>query len=239
MKSLSSMLDIKKGDIVSIVGSGGKTTLMFRLANELKDKYKVLVTTSTKIYMPDKKYKIYATVDSYIDSFNKLDNGITVIAKDVNIESNKLIGINDDDLDILIKYFDIILIEADGSRGLPLKGWKEYEPVILESSNKTIGVIPANIINKKIDADFVHNHDEFNILTDYSNNLDFEAIGKICTHKNGLFKNSRENLYLFLNQADTEEDIKNSRELSVYLEEYNHNFKICWGSLKKEEYYER
>ncbi|NYB72573.1 putative selenium-dependent hydroxylase accessory protein YqeC [Sedimentibacter hydroxybenzoicus DSM 7310] len=238
MNSLSSIFNIKKGDIVSIAGSGGKTTLMYRLANELKDKYKVLVTTSTKIYMPDKKYKIYTTVDSYINSFNKLDNGITVIAKDLNIESNKLIGINDDDLDILIKYFDIILIEADGSRGLPLKGWKEDEPVILKASNKTIGIIPANTINKNITTDFVHNHDEFNILTDYSNNLDFEAIGQICIRKDGLFKNSRGNLYLFLNQADTEEDIKNSGELFAYLEKYKHNFKTCWGSLKKEEYYE-
>lgn len=238
MKSLSSMLDIKKDDIVSIVGSGGKTTLMFHLANELKDKYKVLVTTSTKIYIPDEKYKIYATVKSYINN-NEDNSGITVVARDLNSESNKLIGINDDDLDILIKHFDIILIEADGSRGLPLKGWKEHEPVILKASNKTIGIIPANKISKKINAEFVHNYDEFNILTDYSDNLNFEAIGQICIRENGLFKNSRENLYLFLNQADTEEDIKNSRELSVYLEEYNHNFKICWGSLKKEEYYER
>ncbi|WP_313341648.1 selenium cofactor biosynthesis protein YqeC [Sedimentibacter sp.] len=232
MKSLSSIFNIKKGDIVSIVGSGGKTTLMFRLANELKDKYKVLVTTSTKIYIPEG----YETC--YINNFDKAKNGITVIAKDLNIENNKLIGINDDDLDILMKYFDIILIEADGSRGLPLKGWKEHEPVILKASNKTIGIIPANIVNKKIIADFVYNYDEFNILTDYSNNLDSEAIRKICTRKNGLFKNSERDLYLFLNQADTEEDIKNSRGLSAYLEEYSHNFKICCGSLKKEEYYE-
>ena len=234
MNNLSSIFDIKKGDVVSIVGSGGKTTFMFKLADELKDTYKVLVTTSTKIYMPDEKYKIYTTLETFINDHNKTENGVIVVAGGYNAESNKLIGINDDDSDILIKYFDIILIEADGSRGLPLKGWKEHEPVILNSSGKTIGIIPANAINKKINPDFVHNYDEFNILTDYSDILDFKAVQKICTRKNGLFKNSDGYVYLFLNQADTEEDIKNSRELSAYLKKYNCNFKTCAGSLKKE-----
>lgn len=238
MNNLSSIFDIKKGDVVSIVGSGGKTTLMFKLADELKDTYKVLVTTSTKIYMPDKKYKIYTTLENFINNHDEIENGIIVVAGGYNAESNKLIGINDDDSDILMKHFDIILIEADGSRGLPLKGWKEHEPVILKASDKTIGIITANTINKRIDSDFVYNYDEFNILTDYSDRLDFEAVQKICTRKNGLFKNSDGYVYLFLNQADTEEDVKNSRELSTYLKQYDCNFKICVGSLKKEEYYE-
>ena len=117
MNNLSSIFDIKKGDVVSIVGSGGKTTFMFKLADELKDTYKVLVTTSTKIYMPDKKYKIYTTLEAFINDHNKTENGVIVVAGGYNAQSNKLIGINDDDSDILIKYFDIILIEADGSRG--------------------------------------------------------------------------------------------------------------------------
>lgn len=238
MKNLSSIFNIKKGDIVSIVGSGGKTTLMFQLAHELKNKYKVLVTTSTKIFMPKEEYKIYTSIESFTKKIYNNKNNIYIIAKDFNIEDNKLIGINNEELDILKGFFDIILIEADGSRGLPLKGWKEHEPVILNASNKTIGIIPTYLINKRIIANFVHNFDEFNILTDNSKYFDFKTISKICTNKNGLFKNSKGCLYLFLNQTDTEEDIKNSKEFSAYIKKHNNNFKICCGSLKKEEYYE-
>ena len=39
--------------VVSIVGAGGKTTLMFSLARLLGSKNKVLVTTTTTIYVPN------------------------------------------------------------------------------------------------------------------------------------------------------------------------------------------
>ncbi len=238
MKNLASIFNIKKGDIVSIVGSGGKTTLLFQLASELKDNYCILVSTSTKIYKPSDEYDVYTTINDYVNNFNKKNKSITVIARDINIENNKLIGISNEDLDILKNSFDIILLEADGSKGLPLKGWKEHEPVILKKSNKTIGIIPANLINKKIEKNLVYGFDEFNMLIDNSQYFDFEAIRKICINNNGLFKNSEGSLYLFLNKADTEEDIKNTKELSAYLKKYNHNFNISCGSLKKGEYYE-
>ena len=44
--------NIKKSDVVTITGAGGKTSLMFALANELSTLGKVLVTSTTKIYVP-------------------------------------------------------------------------------------------------------------------------------------------------------------------------------------------
>ena len=46
---LSDILDIKKG-ITAIIGSGGKTTLMIKLAKELSQKGKVIICTTTHIY---------------------------------------------------------------------------------------------------------------------------------------------------------------------------------------------
>lgn len=41
---------LRRGDLLSLVGAGGKTTLMFRLAAEAKALgLRVLVTTSTRI----------------------------------------------------------------------------------------------------------------------------------------------------------------------------------------------
>jgi probable selenium-dependent hydroxylase accessory protein YqeC len=51
---LSALCKETKG-IISLIGAGGKTTLMFRLARELAASgNKVLTTTTTKIMMPDK-----------------------------------------------------------------------------------------------------------------------------------------------------------------------------------------
>jgi len=243
MKTLEEIFNINKGDVVSIVGSGGKTSLLFRLAEELKNKYKVLVSTSAKIFLPpDECYDyLYINLNSYFNNKPNNSVGITVIAKDINNKTNKLIGIDDKDLEILITDFDIILLEADGSKELPIKGWKNHEPPVLSKTTKTIGVIPVNLINKKIDKELIYGFDEFNILTDNSEYINFRTIGKICSEKNGIFKNSNGCLYLFFNKADTNEEILVSEKLSNYLSEFiiceTCKFKICYGSLKNGVYY--
>ena len=53
MNSLKEALDIHPKDVISIVGAGGKTTLMFALARELSNKKgMVITTTTTKIFPP-------------------------------------------------------------------------------------------------------------------------------------------------------------------------------------------
>lgn len=244
MKSLADIFDIKKGDIVSIVGSGGKTTLLSHLAKELKNENKVLMSTSSKMFMPssDTYDYLYNNLQSYLNSNLHINNGIMVISKSYNSDTNKLIGIDDSDLDVLFKDFEIILLEADGSRNLPMKGWKNHEPPVLNSTNKTIGIIPIDCINKKANREFIYGFEEFNIITDNSEYINFEAIGKICSSEDGIFKNSKGRLYLFLNKADTNDEIYISKELSKYLKEFVVNkpfdFKICFGSLERGEFYE-
>ena len=52
---LRDALGVTRGEMVSLIGAGGKTTTMFRLAKEMRDQScKVLVTTTTKIVKPTK-----------------------------------------------------------------------------------------------------------------------------------------------------------------------------------------
>src|SRR4030067_2624843 len=51
--SLKGALGLREREVISLVGAGGKTTLMFRLARELVlDGKKVVTTTTTKILEP-------------------------------------------------------------------------------------------------------------------------------------------------------------------------------------------
>jgi len=243
-KTLEEIFNITKGDIVSIVGSSGKTTLLFQLAKELKEQYHVLTTTSTKIYKPSTKdCSLYTNLDSYINNKDReTQKDITVISRDIDCDKNKLIGINDNDLEKIINDFDLAIIEADGSRKLPLKGWKEYEPVILSMTNKTIGIIPIDMLFEKVNKNYIYGFEEFKKLVNNAEFIDCEAIGEVCSNENGLFKNSRGILYLYINKADTEEDINKSLYLSNYLKKFvvgnPYNFKICFGSFKQGEFYE-
>ena len=51
MDKLCDLLDIRPG-ITALIGGGGKTTLMYHLARELRARGTVAVTTTTKIWPP-------------------------------------------------------------------------------------------------------------------------------------------------------------------------------------------
>src|ERR1043166_7206335 len=50
-------LGVQPGEVVSLIGAGGKTTTLYRLASELReDGKKILLTTTTKIFKPTKPH---------------------------------------------------------------------------------------------------------------------------------------------------------------------------------------
>src|SRR4051812_46307747 len=105
--------------------------MMFKLAEELRLSNKVLITTTTKIYLPlESTYDFICTDKKMLPSYiNMKDNGIYILGKGVNTE-NKILGLDERQLEDLAPYFDYILVEADGSKEKQLKGWNESEPVI-------------------------------------------------------------------------------------------------------------
>ncbi|MDL2311146.1 putative selenium-dependent hydroxylase accessory protein YqeC, partial [Peptostreptococcaceae bacterium OttesenSCG-928-C18] len=143
---LSKLLKLEEKDILSLVGSGGKTITMYRLGREL-NKNKVLLTTSTKIGKIEIDNVITLEKFSDIEKM-KISNEVYVSGNTIN--NNKFTGITNEQLEEVKDKFDYIIIEADGSKRLPLKGWRDKEPVILNSSNKTLGIIPFDLYGKKL-----------------------------------------------------------------------------------------
>ena len=62
---------------------------------------------------------------------------------------NKLKSIGENNLKTIKKDFDYIIIEADGCRNLPLKFWKEYEPVIYDFTKKLLEFFLLKFMAKK------------------------------------------------------------------------------------------
>ena len=204
-------IDTNENRLISLVGGGGKTTTMFKLATEFKNIGKrVLVTTTTAIYQPKKH--LYDRL-IYFDVFSKegqfKDNGasITVIGKETNSEG-KLLGISPDVIDILFlqSKFDIILVEADGSKRKPIKAPAEHEPVIPDSTTDVIGVIGLDALGKRIREEDVHRPQQLAKVTEGELNdpIDEDKLLKLIVHREGLFKNTpiNANKHLLLNKGD-------------------------------------
>ena len=234
---LNKILEIKKGDMISIVGAGGKTTLMFLLANELKNKGKVLVTTTTKIYNPSEEVDSLALGEEgykFLKSIN--DNGIYAYGKYINAE-NKLIGADVEILNGLTDSFDYILVESDGSKRKDLKAWNNNEPVVSSITSNTIGVLSLKTINMEINSENIHRLKEFTSLTNSKEGqkVNLDTLIEVIFNKKGLFKEAIGEKVLFLNKVD----YINEDTLNLFLDkiicknkEIKLLDKIVYGSLK-------
>ena len=113
---------------VSFVGAGGKTTLTEYLGREAGSRGRnVAVTTTTKIFATE-PYTLFDHVVSSSPRGSASRDGFTRIGK--TREGEKLTGLTFDEVRLLGGLFDLVLIEADGAKRLPLKCPAEHEPVV-------------------------------------------------------------------------------------------------------------
>lgn len=125
--------------IISFVGAGGKTSLMYQLAKELAAMGKqVIVTTSTHIRKPSNLpvcvIREASEVKTKINK-NNWNQGILVVGRDCG---SKLSGLPPSQISELGNYADVLLIEADGAKGLPLKVPAGHEPVLIPETDLVI-----------------------------------------------------------------------------------------------------
>lgn len=240
--NLKEIIGIKNNSIISIVGCGGKTTLMYSLANELKTYNKVLVSTTTKIFSPTKDEVDYLAIGEkeYNSMKVNMKNGVYAYGKSISKE-NKLIGIEKEFIKTLTEDFEYILLESDGSKRKPIKGWNDTEPVICKETNLTIGVMTVESLGLEINDYNVHRVCEFNSLT---NSFPGEIINinhflKVIFNNDGLFKYSKGKRILFLNKME-KIDENNLKLLIKEIIKRNEKDKlldkIIYGSLKNKIY---
>lgn len=207
-KSLCISPQIKEN--ISFIGAGGKTTSMFKLAEELKQLNKrVLVTTTTAIYYPDNNNIDNIVVgEMNFEQFglSKKSGCITIWGSRVT-EEQKLKGVRKESIDRIFDSgeFDFVLNEADGAKRKPLKAPSDYEPVVPDSTTKVVGIIGVDSLYKPV-KDNVHRPEIFCELTGLKENdkVNLESICEVILHNRGIFKNIPPGVekIVLLNKAD-------------------------------------
>lgn len=229
IKDLSKKFSIKKSDIISITGSGGKTTLMESLGEELKNYGRVLITSSSKIRRPQNEHIDYI-FDSF-SSYRKVEEDKVLVAMgELDKKTNKFYAISQEQIESIRDDFDYIIIEADGCRNLPLKMWKSHEPVIYSISSKVICVFSAKVIGRKVEEDFIYNYEDFNKLIEREY-VDKEVFLKLIRSKPGPFGDFVGDRYVFFNQVESIEEKMDSDKVITYLRDKTEGIEFLSGSL--------
>lgn len=132
--------------IIAVVGSGGKTTRIHKLTEKYrKEGKKVLVTTTTHMY-EEEGCDLTGNVESIswtLETFGYCMAGLPA-------ENGKITALSKKVYDSVYTYADVVLVEADGSKGLPIKYPAEYEPVIPDHAEEIHIVVGLSALGKPL-----------------------------------------------------------------------------------------
>jgi len=236
INNLKEALDICPKEIISLVGAGGKTTLMFTLSHELATYEKVVVTTTTtKIFTPsssDTPYLLLSREQKEIFDFilkngNKLRQ--LTLASEKLANSGKLKGINPELVSQLIKLDPVIyiIVEADGAACRPLKAPNPaFEPVIPQDTSLVIPVIGIDALGCELKEEYVFRSEIAAKLTGLSlgETISPEAIVTLMFHPSGIIRGSPVNARIipFINKMDLLTDLSEARDLASKILEAGH-----------------
>ncbi len=111
--------------VSAVIGSGGKTSLILRLARELAHEGRVVVAASTHMFPPEG----IALVTGGLPQIEAALSQAPIVCAGAFVQQGKL-GPPEVPFQALAELAPFVLVEADGSRHLPLKAHAAHEPVI-------------------------------------------------------------------------------------------------------------
>lgn len=232
MISLRNALMIGDRGVISLVGAGGKTSLMFKLAHELSlTGESVLTTTTTKIHEPRPDQSPCVVVSDSIAEL--LEEARRLIGRHRHITmghhrlpgEGKLVGLASEAVDAIWQHnlFRWIVVEADGAAGRPLKAPADHEPVIPDCTHCVVGISGLNGLGRPLTDQWIFRPERFAELAGISLNsiVDEDAIVSVFTHSKGLFRDASDHAIrvAFLNQADTPEKYAAGQRIAKRLAE--------------------
>ena len=218
MMSLENIICTEPHGIVSFVGGGGKTSLLFHLAHQLVHSGKrVLTTTTTKIFVPSSEQSetvlVAANPEALLMQASPLllnTNHITAAAAQM-VESRKLQGFTPEAISLFQKsgLFSWILVEADGSARRSLKAPAEHEPVIPGDTSVLVAVAGLDLIGEPLSEQLVFRSMRAGEIMGLSigETITETSLARLLVHPMGSFKGvpPQARRFIFLNKADSAE----------------------------------
>lgn len=199
-EAISSLLGIQPG-ITSIIGSGGKTTLMLALAWELSQKGRVIVSTSTHVFPPEGMPILSGSCKEEIRQALLSNPAVCVGAAAKNGKLCK----PECTFSQLAELADFVLVEADGSKGYPIKAHGPWEPVIPLGSTQVILLVGADGFGRPL-GDVCHRPEIFARLA----SLDIDSC-VLPHHVAEVIQAEGFAQKIIINQVETPEDWENAR----------------------------
>jgi molybdenum cofactor cytidylyltransferase len=206
-----------RGDLVAIVGGGGKSSLMFELAERLPGRG--VMTTTTRIF--SNQMSSAAEVCTLADSgwrarLDAFESGLLVVGR---VEGERAVGVAPDLPAEMLAHprVDWVVVEADGSRMLPVKAPASHEPVIPIGTTLLVPVVGIDALLKPI-AEVAHRPERVCAITGLAetDNLTPTALARLLTSPEGGLKNasSAGRVAVLINKVESAAEYALAREVA-------------------------
>lgn len=236
ISTLREALDIKPKEVVSLVGAGGKTALMFALARELTSPQGlVITTTTTKMFPPsaDDTPLVFLSgeekkiVDFIVKHASKLRH--VTIAAELLVDCGKLQGVNPHLVTTLTNLVQVMytIVEADGAARRPLKAPNlAFEPVIPQRTSLVIPVVGIDALGCKLSEENVFRSEIASKLTGLplGETISPQTIADLILHPSGVIVGSPDQARVipFINKMDLHADLSIARDLASKILDKRH-----------------
>jgi probable selenium-dependent hydroxylase accessory protein YqeC len=135
-------------EVISVVGGGGKTTLLRRLQRECREAG-IPHAVSTTTHMQYERNGAFLEKPS-MGSFRRILAREGTVWMGHPVSEVKMIGFPPEFMDRVRWEGNWLLLEADGAKGLPVKAPASHEPVILPCTTRVIQVYGLDGVGKPI-----------------------------------------------------------------------------------------
>lgn len=130
--------------ITAVVGFGGKTTLIKELAKQYQTQGKKVFVTTTTHMLIEEDTLLTDDADVIIDQLKSKGYAMAGVADGIKINA-----LSDDTYAKVCKYADVVFVEADGSKKMPLKYPNDTEPVVPDNVDEIVVVCCFDALGKK------------------------------------------------------------------------------------------
>ncbi len=150
-----------------LIGGGGKTTLMFKLAAAWAARgERTICTTTTKIWVPTPDQCADLRVDSFSEILAGLhDRPAPMVTVADRIENGKCLGFPAEEAFSLKTVCQHLIVEADGSAGRPVKAHAAHEPQIAADAACIVAVVGGWCVGTPLNAESVHRPERFSAIS--------------------------------------------------------------------------
>ena len=228
MSTLAAALGMRDDEIVALVGGGGKTTAMFRLAREIVARGGTAITTTTtrifgaQIALSPAHVPAAEATRQRVSAALAAHRQVLVIGA-TDAGSGKAEGVSLDLFQRLRAWCPkaCILNEADGSRMRPFKAPAAYEPVIPPATTLVVVLVGADVFGEPLDAEHVHRPELVSALSGAAlgTRITPDIVARVVAHREGGRKGvpAGARVVVLINKADRLADRAPARATAEHL----------------------